>query len=165
LAVRLTHEDLDRRAAEEDEGILIVVILTLAAISFSSSDIFTALNQKHPPGVFWLVLALAGAPLGWATLHTISAFHYANLHYFALDDAAPQRIASLKFPETNRPGPWDFIYFSFVVGMTAQVSDVLVQTTRMRRAVLFHSVVAFFYNTVLIAMAVNVAVAIFQANH
>jgi uncharacterized membrane protein len=49
--------------------------------------------------------------------------------------------------------------------MTAQVSDVLVQTTRMRRAVLFHSVVAFFFNTVLIAMAVNVAVAVFQTTH
>lgn len=164
LAVRLTHEDLNRRAAEADEGILIVVILTLAAISFSSLDIFTALNQRHPPGALWLAVALVGAPLGWATLHTISAFHYANLHYFDLDGTTPARMASLKFPETDRPGPWDFIYFSFVIGMTAQVSDVVVQTTRMRRAVLLHSMVAFFFNTVLIAMAVNVAVAVFQAS-
>jgi uncharacterized membrane protein len=54
---------------------------------------------------------------------------------------------------------WDFIYFSLVIGMTAQVSDVQVRTTAMRRAVTGHSVVSFFFNTVLIAMAVNAAVA------
>ncbi len=163
LAGGLTHSDLDQRASDEDEGILIVLILTLAAISLSTADIFTALNQKPAPAPLWLGIALLSAPLGWATLHTISAFHYANLHYFCDDDGAC--VPALKFPETEKPGPWDFIYFSFVIGMTAQVSDVLVQTTRMRRSVLFHSVVSFFFNTVLIAMAVNAAVAVFQASH
>jgi len=165
LVVRLDHEDLDRHASDEDEGILIIVLLTLAAISFNSVDIFSALNQSHLPSRLALVLALTGAPLGWATLHTISAFHYANLHYVTMDDETPDRCAPLNFPQTTKPGPWEFIYFSFVIGMTAQVSDVIVQTSRMRRAVLFHSVVAFFFNTVLIAMAVNAAVAVFQTNH
>ena len=165
LVVRLNHEDLDRHASEEDEGILIIVLLTLAAMTFNAIDIFTALNQTHLPSRFDLALALSGAPLGWATLHTISAFHYANLHYVSVDEDTPSHCAPLQFPETGRPGPWDFMYFSFVIGMTAQVSDVIVQTTRMRRAVLFHSVVSFFFNTVLIAMAVNVAVAAFQTTH
>jgi uncharacterized membrane protein len=165
LAIRLTHEDLDRRASDEDEGILIVALLTVAAISLSCIDIFTALNQKHPPAPLELALALVGAPFGWATLHTISAFHYANLYYFDHDPTEPDSIPPLRFPQTEKPGPWDFLYFSFVVGMTAQVSDVLVQTARMRRSVLFHSVAAFFFNTVLIAMAVNAAVSAFQASH
>lgn len=165
LVVRLDHEDLDRHASEEDEGILIIVLLTLAAMTFNAIDIFTALNQTHLPTKFALALALSGAPLGWATLHTISAFHYANLHYVVTDEHTPGQCAPLNFPQTDRPGPWEFVYFSFVIGMTAQVSDVIVQTTRMRRAVLFHSIVSFFFNTVLIAMAVNVAVAIFQTTH
>ncbi len=160
LLVRLTHEDLNRRAEVEDEGIVIVVVVALALIVFNAIDIFTALNQSHRGGLV-LLSALAGAPLGWAMLHTIYAHHYANLHYFNDEPDCPPEYA-LKFPGTERPGPIDFVYFSFVVGMTAQVSDVIVQASTMRRAVLFHSIVSFFYNTVLIAMAVNAVVALFQ---
>ena len=67
--------------------------------------------------------------------------------------------ALLDFPGCAAPGPWDFLYFSFVVGMTAQVSDVQVKTSVMRRAVLGHGVISFFFNTVFIAMAENAAVA------
>jgi uncharacterized membrane protein len=163
LLARQTHEDLSRRAEVEDEGIVIVVGIALALIAFNAADIFTTLNQSHRDG--WVLLsALAGAPLGWAMLHTIYAHHYANLHYFNDDpNCAPE--GALKFPGTDKPGPIDFVYFSFVVGMTAQVSDVIVQASSMRRAVLFHSIVSFFYNTVLIAMAVNAVVALFQQAH
>lgn len=161
LLMQLTHEDLDRRATGGDEGIRVVVLIALAAIGFNALDIFTALNQSHPGG--WVLLsALAGAPLGWAMLHTIYAHHYANL-YYSNDD--PNQPVPLKFPGTERPGPSDFVYFSFVIGMTAQVSDVLVQSGEMRRAVLFHGIVSFFYNTVLIAMAVNAVVSLFQQAH
>lgn len=153
--------DLDRRADEEDEGIFIVMAITLAAVAYSCFAIFTMLNEKHPAGATALALAVAGAPLGWFTLHTISAMHYANLYYFGeLSEDGSGR--ALKFPETDRPGPSDFMYFSFVIGMTAQVSDVLVQTSQMRRAVMGHGIVSFFFNTVLIAMAVNAAVATVQ---
>jgi uncharacterized membrane protein len=64
------------------------------------------------------------------------------------------------FPGGAEPGPWDFLYYAFVVGMTAQVSDVQVFDTKMRRATLGHGVVSFFFNTVLIAMAVNAVVAL-----
>jgi len=161
--LRLTHEDLDQRASEEDEGIAIVVLIALAGIAFNAFDIFTALNQAHPGGLA-LFSALIGAPLGWATLHMIYAHHYANLHYFDPEEGV-SGVPALKFPATERPGPSDFVYFSFVVGMTAQVSDVLIQSSPMRRAVLFHSIVSFFYNTVLIAMAVNAVVAVFQQAH
>ena len=66
----------------------------------------------------------------------------------------------LDFPGQGDPGAWDFLYYSFVVGMTAQVSDVQVTTTVMRRATLLHGVVSFFFNTVFIAMAVNAGVAL-----
>ena len=61
---------------------------------------------------------------------------------------------------TTAPEPWDFLYFAFVIGMTAQTSDVTIATPRMRRVVLAHSVAAFFYNTVILALAVNAGVAL-----
>ena len=100
---------------------------------------------------------LAAAPLGWFVLHTISAFHYANLYYFDPpgEEGAGQ---ALSFPGRKDPGLWDFVYFSFVIGMTFQVSDVQIRTTGMRRVVLAHSIVSFFFATVMIALVVNAVI-------
>jgi uncharacterized membrane protein len=159
----LKSEDLDRRADIADEGVAIVMLIAVVAIGLACYDIFSALNHKPRLDLIWLFLALSAAALGWLTLHTIVAFHYANLYYAQVGPEPGSGAAPLQFPETAMPGPWDFVYFSFVIGMTAQVSDVLVTATTVRRAVLVHSVMSFFFNTVLIAMAVNVAVAVFQA--
>ncbi len=154
IVLRHTTDDLKRRAAQEDEGILVVVAITLVVIGFNLVGVFLALNKESHLDALSLTLYLAAAPLGWFVLHTISAFHYANLHYFdPPGDGKPGD--ALEFPGTKTPDLWDFLYFSFVIGMTAQVSDVQVRTTGMRRAVTGHSVVAFFFNTVLIALVVN----------
>ena len=152
-----TSGDLKRRAKSEDEGIGVVIGITLATIVFFVVAVFEALNAKHAIPVAPLILAALGAPLGWLVLHTVMAFHYADLHYFE-DPEAPGRTRDLNFPGGSAPGPWDFLYFSFVIGMTNQVSDVAITTTAMRRAVFGHSVISFFFNTVFIAMAVNAAV-------
>jgi len=149
--------DLKQRAKSEDEGIGIVLLITLATIGFFCDAVFTALNRKHGIEVAPLVLAGIGAPLGWLVLHTVMAFHYANVHYFD-DPECAAGDKDLDFPGRGDPGPWDFLYYSFVVGMTAQVSDVQVRTTVMRRLTLLHGVVSFFFNTVFIAMAVNAGV-------
>ena len=157
LLANANKMDLKKRAAEEDEGIMLVLLLALFAVGFSIVGIFILLNQgKRPDGVP-LVLALAAAPLGWFMLHTMAAFHYVDLYYF---DCKEKGAGSpLEFPGTKEPDLWDFLYFSFVIGMTAQVSDVQVCNGKMLRAVSGHSIVSFFFNTVLIAMAVNAAVA------
>jgi uncharacterized membrane protein len=149
--------DLKKRAKSEDEGIAIVVLIILATMAFFCDAVFTALNRKHGIDIAPLVLAGIGAPLGWLVLHTAMAFHYADIHYFDDPDCEGDD-KDLIFPGGRDPGPWDFLYFSFVVGMTAQVSDVQVTTTVMRRAVLWHGVISFFFNTVFIAMAVNAGV-------
>lgn len=156
LVAGQTADDLRDRARREDEGIAIVLLITLATMAFFCATVFAAL---HGSGIRPLLLSLAGlgALLGWLTLHTVMAFHYADIHYFD-DPAAPGN--DLEFPGRAAPGPWDFLYFSFVIGMTAQVSDVQVKTMPMRRAVLYHGVIAFFLNTVFIAMAVNAGVAL-----
>jgi uncharacterized membrane protein len=154
-----TKETLKRRARTEDEGIFIVLLITVATMAFFIDGVFTALNRKHGISALPLALAGTGAIAGWLTLHTVMAFHYADIHYF--DDPEVQGDEKdLAFPGGGDPGPWDFLYYSFVVGMTAQVSDVQVLTTAMRRTTLFHGVVSFFFNTVFIAMAVNAGVAL-----
>jgi len=157
-AARVSASELDKRADVEDEGIFLVFVLTLAAISFACVGVFEALNQKAARDLLPIVITLAGAPLGWCMLHTLMAFHYANIFYRGTAKDRTKEKA-LEFPGDGEPELLDFLYFSFVVGMTAQVSDVQVCTTRMRRATLIHSIVSFFFNTVLIAMAVNAVVA------
>jgi len=153
-----SSEDLRSRAAREDEGIHVVVVITLLIVAVNVIGVFLALNSNHTLTPLEMTIILAAAPLGWFVLHTIAAFHYANMHYFdPPGDAGPGR--ALLFPGTETPGVWDFLYFSFVIGMTAQVSDVQVCTTGMRKAVTGHSIVSFFFNTVLLALVVNAVVA------
>jgi uncharacterized membrane protein len=162
LALLLTRESaaqLAARADSDDEGIAIVFLIILVAMAFFCEAVFVAINKKHGMDPVPLLLAGAGAPLGWFVLHTVMAFRYANLHYFDDPETTDDDTRDLDFPGCVAPCAWDFLYFSFVVGMTAQVSDVQVKTSVMRRTVLLHGVVSFFFNTVFIAMAVNAAVA------
>ncbi len=159
LATRSTADELRRRARYEDEGIVLIILIALSAIALSIGSIFAVLAEPGHPGSLRLVLAIASVPLGWLTLHTILAFHYAFLYYTsaAAGGGDPRDAGGLQFPETKEPTGWDFLYYSFVIGMTAQVSDVETASTAMRRLTLFHSIVSFFYNTVILALAVNVA--------
>jgi uncharacterized membrane protein len=153
-----TPKDLRIRAKHEDEGIVVVVLITLATMAFFAVAVFLALNADTRANTLDLALAAIGVPMGWCVLHTVMAFHYASLHYFD-DPECKGDEGDLEFPGGGDPGVWDFLYFSFVIGMTAQVSDVQVTTMPMRRAVMLHGMLSFFFNTVLIAMAVNAAVA------
>jgi uncharacterized membrane protein len=149
---------------DRDEGLIIVTLVTLAAVAFSLVSIFTLLNAGHKLSGAYLGLSLASAPLGWFALHTVAALHYAHFYYAAraIEGPGPDS-GGLCFPGTDNPGPWDFLYYSFVVGMTAQVSDVQVVSTPMRRLTMLHGIISFMFNTVLIALAVNTVVALVQA--
>ena len=129
-------------------------------MGFFCLAVFEALSKKHGLDLPALLMAGGGALLGWFVLHTVMAFYYADLHYFDDPETTQDDDRDLEFPGCVLAGPWDFLYFSFVIGMTAQVSDVQVKTTAMRKAVLAHGVASFFFNTVFIAMAVNAAVSL-----
>lgn len=153
-----TPSHLRQRAGSVDEGILLIVLITLAAIVLSLGAIFAILNAREKPDMLLLAVSLLGVPLGWVTLHTVMALHYAHLFYRSRALHDEPAAGGLQFPETPEPGPWDFLYYSFVIGVTAQVSDVQVCSVAMRRVTLAHGVVSFFFNTVILALAVNVAV-------
>ena len=96
------------------------------------------------------------------TFHTTAAFHYAHRFYSERDRQGGERHdrRGLVFPGAEEPGTWDFLYHAFVIGMTAQVSDVQISDTSMRRLALFHSAASFFFNTVILALVVSVVLAV-----
>src|SRR5690349_16206662 len=91
-------ESFARQAYSADEGVAVVIVVTLAAMSFFSAAVFEALNTKHAPHGLALVLAGLGAPLGWLVLHSVMAFHYANLHYFDDPETPTDDSRDLDFP-------------------------------------------------------------------
>jgi uncharacterized membrane protein len=165
LVIPMPPDGFRDTADDEDEGLPAVTLITLSAIVINLYSIFSLLNAPHRESFIDLVLSLASAPLGWLALHTVFALHYA--HVFYADRLSANKTDwpgdALEFPRTKNPGVWDFVYYSYVVGMTAQVSDVQVCSTAMRRLTTLHGIVSFVFNTVLIALTVNVAVALAQA--
>ena len=155
MILRIPAQEMRRHAEADDEGAVLILGIALMAVVVSLSSIFLVLNRTSSSTVE-SVFALTAAPLGWATLQVLAAFRYAHLYH------APDPDGGLSFPETNLPEIWDFLYFSFVIGMTAQTADVSITTTAMRRVVLAHSVGSFFFNTVILAMAVNAGIALSQ---
>jgi uncharacterized membrane protein len=164
LVVRAPVERFRDWADDDDEGIFIIMLITIAAVTFSLTSIFSLLNGGPRPDGLRLMISLASAPLAWFVLHTVLSLHYAHVYYAVRATKTKDRAEDdgLQFPGTKEPESWDFLYYSFVVGMTAQVSDVQVTSTRMRQLTLIHGIVSFLFNTVLIALAVNVVVALAQ---
>ncbi len=163
VAVAATPDDIRDKAGYEDEGNFVIVLLTLAAIAVCIGAIFSLIGGD---GFFALPLALSAASvvLGWLTLHTIAAFRYAHLYYTSDAPPGAARVdrAGLDFPGTDEPAIWDFLYHAFIIGMTCQTSDVAVQATAMRRVVLAHAAMSFLFNTVLLALAVNIGAGQFR---
>ncbi|MFT3809506.1 MAG: DUF1345 domain-containing protein [Micropepsaceae bacterium] len=158
FAVRSTPETTLKHARVEDEGLSLIALLTLAAVGVALTAIVMVIRSAEALDGMALMVAVGSVPLGWATVHGSLALHYARLYYAEEDDGGSRK--GLSFPCDEDPDVWDFLYFSFVLGMTAQTSDVAVDGRRIRRSVLAHSVVSYFYNAVIIALAVNAAVQI-----
>ena len=153
LAAVTSPADLRRFAADDDEGIVFIALLAVFAVVFSMGAIIWVLNGNETKP-WQSAIALAAVPLGWATIHTVAGFRYAHLYYSA------KTGGGFTFPSTEQPDVWDFLYLSFGVGMTAQVADVVVTDVHKRKMVLGHSIGAFFYNTIILALAVNAGLAL-----
>jgi uncharacterized membrane protein len=162
-AVRLPHLTaayLEHYATDTDEPVAIIFAVTLLAVAVSTGSLFVVLNEASASGVEF-VLAFASVAFGWLTIHTMAALHYAHLYWRPGSKTTSKDAGrGLDFPGKAAPGVYDFLYFAFVIGMTAQTSDVAITSTAMRKVNLLHAVVSFFFNTVLVAAAVNAAVSL-----
>jgi uncharacterized membrane protein len=160
VVAEATPEQLRRRARELDPRRWVITALIVAAATVSLFALGFTLQKVPNESLAGLLtrLTLAGLTVAgsWTLVHTTFALHYAH-HYYG-DGPAPgpqDDRGGLAFPGDELPDYWDFLYFSFVVGMTCQVSDVQVTSRAMRRITLLHGVLAFLFNTVILALAVN----------
>jgi uncharacterized membrane protein len=110
------------------------------------------LHAAKGGGLLELAVAVASVVLSWLFLNVMFSIHYAHGYYGDFGD----KHKGLEFPDTPDPDYWDFAYFSIVIGMTFQVSDVQITSNYLRRVVLLHSVIAFFFNVFIIAITVNI---------
>ena len=152
LMAASTIDHIRQRAAAEDEGQVTILVLTVAAALASLWAIFAELGAGPSRRPVHIALAVATILLSWAFIHTMFALHYA--HEFYDEDVA----GGLAFPGGEpEPDYWDFVYFSFVIGMTSQVSDVGITNRQIRRTAAAHGVVSFVFNAALLALTVNIA--------
>jgi uncharacterized membrane protein len=158
--------DTQCRAAVEDPGrnIVLGVVLLAVVAGLASAVIILgrgphveSLNEK----IVVYVLGIVAIIVGWAVIQTIFLFRYAHLFYFD-DDDDNEADRGLMFPGTKDPNDYDFAYFSFVIGMTYQVSDVQITDPGIRRVVLMHALIAFAYNTAIVALVINLLSGLFH---
>lgn len=128
-----------------------LIFAALASLLGAGVLLASAKSLKGNDVTGHVTLAAATVVLSWLLVHTLLAVHYTYLYY----SNGPE--SGLDFPEEKEPDFMDFAYFSFVIGMTFQVSDVQVTSRRMRRNVLLHSLLSFAFNTVIVAFSINLA--------
>jgi uncharacterized membrane protein len=157
LMVTCGIDDIRRRAAEDDEGAVALLILTgisgLAIMGAIIAELGIAKIAGQPRSGYGVAIAMTTIFVSWAFVHTIFALHYAHEYYGARGDRA---IGGLTFPGRQPPDYWDFLYFSLVIAMTSQVSDVVITSKVIRRIVTIHGALAFFFNVAVFALTVNI---------
>jgi uncharacterized membrane protein len=157
MVARATPASMHRRAQLEDATRWAFLALMAGAALFSMFALLGILHDvRGASGLQSVELTLlAGGTilLSWLLAHTVFAMHYAHGYYA---DRGAERGPGLLFPgERGDPDYWDFLYFSFVIGMTCQVSDVQVAAAPWRRLVMAHGIVSFLFNTVVLALSIN----------
>lgn len=162
-AFLFTTERLERMAedaAAQEEGEWTIFWLTMAAVAFSFVAIFSefAGSRGLPPTQHAFHIALVAVTLfvSWLMTHTTFALRYAH-EYYAVVSESYGIAGGLEFPGEPRPDYLDFMYFALVLGMTFQVSDVQITSRQFRRLALVHGLLSFLYNTVIVALTVNLA--------
>jgi len=152
MMTRCDHAHIRRNAVLQDDGRFLILLVTALGAFASIAAIVSELGSQR--GAPQLALATVTIALSWAAVHTAFALHYAHDYYRG---AKP---GGLQFPsgyEHDHADYWDFVYFSFVIGMTAQVSDVGITDRTIRRTATAHGIISFIFNTALVALMVNIA--------
>jgi uncharacterized membrane protein len=156
MIARSNPETCHRRAALYDDGDWAIVLLVVAAAAASFVAIFAELATLHDRPVkplSHLLIACVTVVLSWTFTHLIFTLHYANLYY---RKAKGEPARGLRFPGERAPDYRDFLYYAFVIGCAAQTADVETESASMRLVSLLHGIVAFVFNTAILALAINI---------
>jgi uncharacterized membrane protein len=148
-----------KRAERQDDGKIVILILVLLAIALSFWTVVGVLSEaKQTSGhtrILRTLLAAATVGLSWLVTQVVFTFHYAH-EFYRPDDTAEKLAGGLEFPHDSKPDYWDFFYFATSLGAASQTSDVTIRTKALRRLVTLHAVVSFFFNTAVLALAINI---------
>jgi uncharacterized membrane protein len=137
---------------------LFVIVAAVASLFAVGLLLGSAKGLSHSRQAEHALLAGLTVATSWCLTHTVFALRYAHLFYQADDDTPDEALGEgLDFPQEKHPDFLDFAYFSFVIGMTCQVSDVQITGRRVRRVALLHGFLAFVFNTVILALSINLA--------
>ena len=154
-------EETKRRAGARDPGRTMAWLIALAASAFS---LFAgSVVLRHAPNIdperspLLVALCLVAVGTAWSLTHTAYTLRYAHLYYRENDNEG-----GLEFPGRAEPDDFDFAYFAFTIGMAFQVSDVTISNPQIRRTVLGHAMLSFAYNTVIIALVINMLLGVFN---
>jgi uncharacterized membrane protein len=162
MMARSDREQVRYRAALQDEGQILILVLAAitALISLGGTMAEMAAAKTLEGNSGWQHVALAGLTvlLSWTFAHTIFAIHYAHEYFAGPEDDMEE---GLEFPGHEPPDYWDFVYYSFVIGTATATADVNVTSKNMRRITTLHCMFAFFFNTTILALTVNVGAGFF----
>ena len=150
-------DQIREKATREDGGkffIFVVIVLSSFASMVTVTMLIVSKDTANIPKAIYLPVIVSGILLSWIMIHTTFVFHYAHLYYDNIDGTETTQ-GGLEFPSCNNPDYIDFAYFSFIIGMTFQVSDVQISSRRIRRKALAHSLLAFVLNTFVVALTIN----------
>ncbi len=152
-------DDIRQRAAALDEAggavLPLALFAALASIAVVIGEAVRVAGDGEEAGGA-AVLALATVALSWSFVHLIFAFHYA--HAFYAPAGKGEDNGGLSFPGGEAPDYWDFLHFSLIIGVAQQTADIQITDRLLRRTATVHSVTAFLFNTVIVALTVNLAV-------
>ena len=158
--LRTPQRKIRQIAQQQDLSRFLVFVFVVATASAAlfAVGFLVSVKRSQSGGHFivHLLLTLLTVIFSWTLVHTVYGLRYAHAFYGDGDEPGVNRHAGgLIFPGDRPPDYFDFAYFSFVVGMTCQVSDVQITSRRMRRITLVHSVLAFGFNTMILALLIN----------
>ncbi|WP_018150142.1 DUF1345 domain-containing protein [Leeia oryzae] len=153
-----SHEKMRSRARQQDEGrwaiLILVMIAALATLGAIVAELGVVKDMHGTLRVSHVLLTALTIATSWAFTHLMFALHYAHDYYIAIGKG---ESGGLSFPDTDTPDYGDFLYFACVIGTSGQTADISFTSARMRRIGLLHCVLAFFFNTTLLALTINIA--------
>lgn len=156
--MRALDRDISADAKRHQEGEWAVFTITVlgAAMSFAAIFLFSKAAGHRTHEEASLAFVIVTLVLSWLTTHIMFAYRYAH-EYYSYDLGGKEIDRGIEFPHDDRPDYLDFVYFSFVLGMTFQVSDCNVTAKKLRRLATLQGLIGFIFNTVILALSVNIA--------
>ncbi|MEO8568698.1 MAG: DUF1345 domain-containing protein [Ginsengibacter sp.] len=148
----------EQAKAQDSNRVLIFITVLVSTLAGFLAVLLLIISKKQfkDTETLHMIVAIAGMLFAWFLVHTIFTFRYAHIYYGDDDKNPSTHAGGLEFPGDKKPDYLDFAYFSFVLGMTFQVSDVEVTSKRLRRFALLHGILSFLFNTIMIALTINI---------